>query len=68
MIHVIANDVHHHSKHRVPNLNNTYELLTKKYPKEQIKQLMYDNPLAIITGKEIKPVKVKKIPWLKRRK
>lgn len=68
MIHVIANDVHRASKHRFPNLKDTYELLSKKYNSEDIKKLMYDNPLAIIEGKDILPIKPKKLSWFKRRK
>ncbi len=67
-IHVIASDTHQTANRRYPNLKDTYELLTKKYSQDQIKQLIYDNPLAIINGKEVLPVKVKKIPWFKRRK
>lgn len=68
LIHVIANDTHRITKHRYPNLNDTYELLIKKYSSNQIKKLMYDNPLAIINGEEISPVEIHKIPWFKRRK
>ena len=68
LIHVIANDTHRSNDHRCPNLKDTYELLIKKYSQDQIKQLMYDNPLAIINGKAVLPVKVTKIPWFKRRK
>lgn len=68
LIHVIANDTHRSSDRRCPNLKDTYELLIKKYSQNQIKQLMYDNPLAIISGKPVLPVKVTKIPWFKRRK
>ena len=68
LIHVIANDTHRVSKYRYPNLNDTYELLIKKYSSNQIKKLMYDNPLAIINGERILPVEIKKTPWFKRRK
>lgn len=67
LIHIIASDTHRATKHRFPNLEDTYHLLTKKYSSEQIKQLMYDNPLAIIKGEEVSLVEVKKIPWFKRR-
>ena len=68
LIHVIANDTHRITKHRYPNLNDTYELLIKKYSSDQIKKLMYDNPLAIINGEDILPIEIDKIPWFKRRK
>ncbi len=68
LIHVIANDTHRITKHRYPNLNDTYELLIKKYSSNQIKKLMYDNPLAIINGEDILPIEIDKIPWFKRRK
>lgn len=51
-----------------PNLHDTYELLSKKYEEKNIRQLMYDNPLAIINGKEVLPVQVKKLSLFKRRK
>lgn len=68
LIHVIANDTHRAANHRYPNLNDTYELLIKKYSPDKIKTLMHDNPLAIINGEEILPVEIKKTPWFKRRK
>ena len=68
LIHVIANDTHRASRHRFPNLHDTYELLSKKYEEKNIRQLMYDNPLAIINGKEVLPVQVKKLSLFKRRK
>lgn len=67
LIHVIANDTHRKTKHRFPNLKDTYQLLTKKYRDEDIKKLMYDNPLKIIEKKEIKLGKVKKKSWVERR-
>ena len=68
LIHVIANDTHRASRHRFPILQDTYELLSKRYEEKNIRQLIYDNPLAIINGKEVLPVQVKKLSLFKRRK
>lgn len=71
LVHVIANDVHRPSGKRSVNLQETYNLLSKKYKKEDIKVLMHDNPLSIINGempKTIKIEKLSKLPWFKRRK
>ena len=48
MVHVIANDVHRPNGKRSVNLQETYEVLAKKYQAEDLTRLMYDNPLAII--------------------
>ena len=40
----------------------------QQYEEKNIRQLMYDNPLAIINGKEVLPVQVKKLSLFKRRK
>lgn len=50
MVHVIANDVHRPNGKRSVNLQETYEVLAKKYQAEDLTRLMYDNPLAIING------------------
>lgn len=71
MVHVIANDVHQPSGSRSPNLQDTYDYLSKKYQSEDIIKLMYDNPLAVINGQKPELVKVhknSKIRWFKRRK
>lgn len=73
MVHLIANDVHRSSGIRSPNLQDTYDYLTKKYQSEDVIKLMYDNPLKIINGQKIELVKLNKIktsriPWFKRRK
>lgn len=68
MIHIIANDVHRASDKRCPNLMDVYELLIKKYDIEDINELMYKNPLAVINGDQVPLITVKKIPWFKRRK
>ena len=71
MVHVIANDVHRPNGKRSVNLQETYEVLAKKYQAEDLTRLMYDNPLAIINGHApelIKVRKISKLPWFKRRK
>lgn len=68
---VIANDVHRATGKRSVQLQEVYDLLTKKYENKEIDILMYENPLKIINGEKVysvKPKKRSKLSWLKRRK
>lgn len=68
---LIGDDVHQAKGRRSIHLQETYDLLTKKYQSDDIDILMYDNPLKIIHGEAVKAVHIKKrskLAWLKRRK
>ena len=56
--HVIASDTHRSSGHRIPCLNEVYQLLSKKYDYQILKTLMFDNPLHILQNKEIEKIQV----------
>ena len=43
LIHVIANDTHRITKHRYPNLNDTYELLILIYALKSIHKVDQNN-------------------------
>lgn len=56
--HVVASDTHRSSGHRIPSLNEVYQLLSKKYDYQTLKTLMYDNPLHILQDEEIEKIQV----------
>lgn len=56
--HVIASDTHRSSGHRIPCLNEVYQLLSKRYDYQTLKTLMYDNPLHILQNEEIEKIQV----------
>lgn len=60
LVHVIATDTHRASGRRVPCLQETFDLLSKKYDYQTLKTLMYDNPLHILQNEDVDTIEVKK--------
>lgn len=53
LVHVIATDSHHYTGKRCPNMEECFEVLSKKYDADELKILFYKNPLAILSDQKI---------------
>jgi protein-tyrosine phosphatase len=53
LVHVISTDTHRSTGYRSPNLLETYQLLLKKFSKDDLNKLFYLNALSIIKDKEV---------------
>lgn len=53
LIHFIASDTHRASPPRCPNLYDTWQLLSRFYPKQELEKLFYINPLAVINDQPL---------------
>ena len=60
LVHVIATDTHRCAGKRIPCLQETCDVLSKKYDYQIIKTLMYDNPLHIINNENVDKITLKK--------
>lgn len=58
LVHVIATDTHRSTGHRIPCLQEVYQLLSKKYDYQTLKTLMYDNPLHILENESVEAIEV----------
>ena len=59
LAHVIASDTHRCEGHRIPRLQETFDLLSKKYDYQVLKTLMYDNPEHILHDENVEDIEVK---------
>ena len=58
LVHIIATDTHRSTGHRIPCLQEVYQLLSKKYDYQTLKTLMYDNPLHILENESVEAIEV----------
>lgn len=59
LVHVIASDTHRCDGKRIPNLLETYEMLSKQYNYQTLKTLMFDNPNHLICNEPVDAIEVK---------
>ena len=59
LVHVIASDTHSAVGKRVPCLQETYTILSKKYDNQLLKTLMHDNPSHILHNEDCEEIQVK---------
>ena len=59
LVHVIATDTHSADGRRIPCLQETFDLLSKKYDYKILKTLMHDNPIHILNNEECDTIEVK---------
>ena len=57
-VHVIATDTHRSQGHRIPCLQEIYQLLSKKYDYQALKILMHDNPLHILQNEQVEMIQI----------
>lgn len=60
LVHIIASDTHRCSGHRIPCLQEVYDILSKHYDYQVLKTLMYDNPLHILNNENVDSIHIKK--------
>lgn len=58
--HIIASDTHRCRGHRIPNLNQVNQILSKKYDDKTLHTLLYDNPQHIINNEKVRKIEPKK--------
>ncbi len=57
--HLVATDTHRTEGSRIENLSETYEKVSRKIGKEAADLLFYENPKAVLEGREVKDLPVK---------
>lgn len=60
LVHVIASDTHRCEGRRIPCLQDTFDLLSKKYDYQTLKTLMFGNPLHILNDENVDMIEMKK--------
>lgn len=60
LVHVIATDTHRCEGHRIPRMQEAYDVLSKQYDYHILKTLMFDNPLHILQNESVEDIEVKK--------
>ena len=60
LVHVIASDTHRCEGKRIPNLQLTFDTLSKDYSYQTLKTLMFDNPESLLNNKEVVNIEAKK--------
>ena len=60
LVHVIATDTHRCEGHRIPRMQEAYDVLSKQYDYHILKTLMFDNPLHILQNEAVEDIEVKK--------
>lgn len=59
LVHVIASDTHRCEGRRIPNMQDTFDLLSKDYDYQTLKTLMFDNPEHILRNEDVENIEVK---------
>ena len=57
---MIASDTHRCEGKRIPNLQLTFDTLSKDYSYQTLKTLMFDNPENILNNEEVVNIEAKK--------
>jgi len=60
LVHVIASDTHRCYGHRVPNLNQVSQLLSKRYDLETVYILLQKNPKAVLHNEKVENIQVRR--------
>ena len=60
LAHVIASDTHRCEGRRIPNLQLTFDTLSKDYSYQTLKTLMFDNPQHLLNNESVEVIEAKK--------
>ncbi|WP_028043644.1 CpsB/CapC family capsule biosynthesis tyrosine phosphatase [Candidatus Stoquefichus massiliensis] len=60
LAHIIATDTHRCEGHRIPRMQETFDILSKSYHYQVLKTLMFDNPQHILHNEEVEEIEIKK--------